>query len=450
MRSPEPAQRPTVVRSLSTLLFGPPDETDLRGRVYLITCLATALVFGITCFENAQLGLGKEIALLTGGSSAVLLVLFFVARRDPARGQQTALALVIIYLNAFGGFFGNGGSSGGVQHFWPAAVSISVFLLHTGRARIAVLLAYALGALGVLLLEFHAPELVHPYDSRTARFLDLAFTHPLAMAASAASLLAVSLAYDQGTQAVRDAHARSDQLLLALLPPRAAQHLQLQLKSQQPQPEGQLPSQGKIYAEDIEEATLLFADMVGFSRRVQAAPSEQVVRELDRLFRALDSIAVAHGVAKIKTVGDSYMAAAGLDPDWRGPDRLDQRDRSPVPAQAVASAALAFLDAAEALSFLGEPLKLRIGMATGPVTAGVIGSQRPHYDVWGDTVNLAARLESHGTASRIRVCPLTAQRLEGTHRCLPAPELRLSERPVTRTFWLEGRRETDPGPGSKD
>lgn len=448
MHSPEPAPRPSVVRSASTVLFGPPERTDLRGRVYLITCLATALVFGVTSFENAQLGLGREIALLTGGSSAVLLLLFFIARRDPARGQRPGLALAIIYLNAFGGFFGNGGSSGGVQHFWPAAVSISVFLLRTGRARIAVLLAYALGALGVLLLEFHAPELVHPYASRTARFLDLAFTHPLAMAASAASLLAVVLAYDQSTQAVRDAHARADQLLLAMLPPRAAQHLQLQL--QQPQPKGQLPSQGGIYAEDVEEATLLFADMVGFSRRVQAAPSEQVVRELDRLFRALDSIAVAHGVAKIKTVGDSYMAAAGLDPDWRGPDRLDREDRSPVPAEAVASAALAFLDAAEALSFLGEPLKLRIGMATGPVTAGVIGSQRPHYDVWGDTVNLAARLESHGTASRIRVCPLTAQRLRGTHHCVPAPELRLAERPVIGTFWLEGRRETDPRPGSKD
>ena len=412
-----PTPQPPTRRSLQTLLFGPLELSDLRGRMYLITCLATALVFALTCVQNAQLGLGVEIVLLTGGSSLALLALYALGRPSAGTARQPGIALGILYLNAFVGFFGNGGSQGGVQHFWPAAVGISVFLLQRTRARAGVLLAYALGAVAVLLIEHRYPELVHPYASSDARLADLALSHPLALAATATTVLTVAVSYDQGTRAVREAHARADQLLLALLPQRAARHLQ---------GHGRATEAAGIYAEDVPEATLLFADMVGFSRRAQAAPSEQVVRDLDRLFRALDAIALQHGVEKIKTIGDAYMAAAGLDP---------AADARP-PAQAVASAALAFLEATEGLTFLGEPVQLRIGLATGPVTAGVIGSQRPHYDVWGDTVNLAARLEAHGEPGRIRVCPVTADRLRGTHRCDPGPELVLAERPLTATFWL--------------
>ena len=407
-----PPPQPPKRRSLQTLLFGPLELSDLRGRMYLITCLATALVFALTCVQNAQLGLGVEIVLLTGGSSLALVALYALGRPSAGSARRPGIALGILYLNAFVGFFGNGGSQGGVQHFWPAAVGISVFLLQRTRARAGVLLAYALGAVAVLLIEHRYPELVHPYASSDARLADLALSHPLALAATATTVLTVAVSYDQGTAQSR----RPTRGPTAPAGPAA--------------PAGRAPPRGaragrRGIPPRCPRATLLFADMVGFSAGTgalraggpgpgPAVPGAGRHRAAARRREDQDHRRCLHGRRRARSgrrrapAGPAVARGPGLPRGRRG------------------------------LTFLGEPVQLRIGLATGPVTAGVIGSQRPHYDVWGDTVNLAARLEAHGEAGRIRVCPVTADRLRGTHRCDPGPELVLAERPLTATFWLVG------------
>ena len=145
-------------------------------------------------------------------------------------------------------------------------------------------------------------------------------------------------------------------------------------------------------AEYYPAATVLFADIEGFTPWAQRTPPDQVVELLDGLFTRFDELAAGHGLEKIKTIGDAYMAVAGAP------------DPHPNPAVATVEFARAMIRAvAEVGATAGVDLQVRIGVATGPVVAGVIGRQRLLFDLWGDTVNLASRLESHGLPGRIQV-----------------------------------------------
>ena len=183
---------------------------------------------------------------------------------------------------------------------------------------------------------------------------------------------------------------RSEQLLLNVLPAPIAARLK----------------QGEeVIADGFPEVTVLFADLVDFTRRSQETTPERVVRILDDLFSALDELAERHGLEKIKTIGDAYMAVGGL-PEPR-PDH----------AEAVAEMALAVREeVARHLDAGGRPLAVRIGIDTGPVVAGVIGRRRFSYDLWGDTVNTASRMESNGLAGCIQVTDRAYRRLRDRYR----------------------------------
>jgi adenylate cyclase len=146
--------------------------------------------------------------------------------------------------------------------------------------------------------------------------------------------------------------------------------------------------------------TVLFADIVEFTKFSESVSAEVLVDVLNDIFTRFDSIADNRGIEKIKTIGDAYMAAAGL------PD--------PVADHAMRTAHMA-LDMIEAMDRFNEhslyKLKVRIGIDSGAVVAGVIGKRRFSYDLWGDVVNTASRMESHGVPGRIQVTDATRQRL---------------------------------------
>jgi class 3 adenylate cyclase len=183
---------------------------------------------------------------------------------------------------------------------------------------------------------------------------------------------------------------RSERLLLNVLPGPIADRLK----------------QGEeVIADDFPEVTVLFADLVDFTRRSRETTPERVVQVLDDLFSALDTLAERYQLEKIKTVGDAYMVVGGL-PEPR-PDH----------AQAVADMALAVREeVARHLDPAGEPLAVRIGIDTGPVVAGVIGRRKFSYDLWGDTVNTASRMESNGVPGCIQVTERTYRRLRDGFR----------------------------------
>jgi class 3 adenylate cyclase len=206
---------------------------------------------------------------------------------------------------------------------------------------------------------------------------------------------------------------RSEQLLLNVLPAQIAARLK----------------QGEeVIADGFPDVTVLFADLVDFTQRSQETTPERVVRVLDDLFSALDGLAERHGLEKIKTIGDAYMAVGGL-PEPR-PDH----------AEAVAEMALAVREeVARHLDPGGRPLAVRIGIDTGPVVAGVIGRRKFSYDLWGDTVNTASRMESHGVAGCIQVTDRAYRRLRDRYRFERRGLVEVKGKGELVTWFLVGR-----------
>ena len=176
---------------------------------------------------------------------------------------------------------------------------------------------------------------------------------------------------------------KSERLLLNILPRPVADRLK-----QSPE----------AIAERFEEVTVLFADIVGFTGLSAQIMPEELVNLLNQVFSLFDQLAEKHGLEKIKTIGDAYMAVAGLP--MPRPDH----------AQAVANMAL---DIQREISKIADgALQVRMGIHTGPVVAGVIGRKKFSYDLWGDTVNTASRMESHGLTGHIQVTEATYERLQ--------------------------------------
>jgi class 3 adenylate cyclase len=181
-------------------------------------------------------------------------------------------------------------------------------------------------------------------------------------------------------------------------------------------------------AESFPEVTVLFADLCGFTEFSEHVDPQQVVGLLDEIFSTFDHLAKAHGVEKIKTIGDAYMAVSGLP--------VQRADH----AEAMAVMAIGMQEAFRSvMRNRGLALELRIGMHSGPVAAGVIGRQKFTYDLWGDTVNLASRMESHGEPSRIHVSPATRALLGDAFRFADRGEVAIKGRGTLATSFLLGR-----------
>jgi adenylate cyclase len=184
-----------------------------------------------------------------------------------------------------------------------------------------------------------------------------------------------------------------------------------------------------VIADRVEEATILFADLVGFTAAASRVTPAVLVNNLNRIFSAFDELCRQLQIEKIKTIGDAYMAAAGVP--------LPRADH----AEVMADFALAMLAALERVNAAAEvPFQMRIGIHTGPVVAGVIGSHRFLYDIWGNTVNLASRLESHGLPGRIHVSPQTSQLLAGRYELETRGLISLRGIGKIRTAFITGRK----------
>ena len=183
-----------------------------------------------------------------------------------------------------------------------------------------------------------------------------------------------------------------------------------------------------MIADQVADATILFADLVGFTPLSARLPAHRLVHLLNALFSDFDRLALQFGLEKIKTIGDAYMLAGGL--------------LAPCPhhVEAVADMALAMRDALRAASTrLGESLQVRIGIHTGPVVSGIIGTHKFIFDVWGDTVNTASRMESHGAANEINVSDASYLRLRDKFAFQPRGVIELTGKGPMEAYFLQGR-----------
>jgi adenylate cyclase len=184
-----------------------------------------------------------------------------------------------------------------------------------------------------------------------------------------------------------------------------------------------------IISDNFSDASVLFADVVGFTSLSARLESRQVVSMLNELFSRFDRIVARHGLEKIKTIGDCYMAAGGIL--RAAPEHLPQ----------TAEAALQMLDESTRLRAPdGSELTLRIGIHVGPVCAGVIGETKFIFDVWGDTVNMASRMESHGTPGRIQVTEAVRVALQDKYDFTGPRTVDVKGKGPSQTWYLRNRK----------
>jgi class 3 adenylate cyclase len=376
------------------------DVTSLRQRLRRVPApvidagLAVALAVAITIGIRVAPGPGARPDAFAYALGLTIAGLALARRRWPLAVLLASVAtLQVYYLSAY-------------TSIYPA-VPLSVALATAwaaGHRRWSLLIAawYVLGPLAYSVFQLSG-------ETRP----------PLTLLGEAVSNTAMFAAVLVLGEAVRSRRAlqleqeRSERLLLNVLPASIA---------------ARLKQREEVIADRFSDVTVLFADLVDFTRRSERITPEQLVQVLNELFSVFDQVAQRHGLEKIKTVGDAYMVAGGL-PDPR-PDH----------AQAVAEMALAIRDeVARRSDPSGQPLQVRIGIDTGPVVAGVIGTSKFSYDLWGDTVNTASRMESYGVAGCIQVTARTHQRLKDGYRFEQRGPIQVKGKGELVTYLLLGR-----------
>jgi adenylate cyclase len=210
---------------------------------------------------------------------------------------------------------------------------------------------------------------------------------------------------------LRIAKERNEALLLSILPRAVVERIN---------------DGAGMVADHIPEATILFADIVNFTPFSGTLPPSEVVGVLNRIFSAFDRLADLHGAEKIKTIGDGYMVAVGIPEP--------QEDHAAIAARLSLAMLTTFT---EIRNTLAAPIQLRIGLHTGPAVAGVIGERKFAYDIWGTTVNIASRMESHGLPDRVHVSKVVADRLAGQFRFQARGALEVKGAGLMETFLLE-------------
>jgi adenylate cyclase len=306
----------------------------------------------------------------------------------------------------------NGGVANGTTFIYFMAGALGILLIGAERVSLCVLV----GAVAVGLLIFlHIG--VSPLDTFEYPTAPLTFVINV-LNSSTILFVIVFYAVRQFTRAEERAereHERSEALLTNILPPSVANRLK--------------ESPDVAIADAYPEASVLFADMAGFTARASKMTAPELVQFLNGVYAQIDSLVERHGLEKIKTTGDAYMVVSGV-PKPR-PDH----------AAKIADLALDIRDAtARLVDARGDAAPMRIGIASGPVVAGVIGTRKFFYDVWGDAVNMAARMESTGEAGKIQVAPETSKLLTAAFVLEQRGVIDVRGKGPVETWFLVGRK----------
>ena len=388
------------------------DSADRRFRVLKITSWIAALIsagFGIWQLVG-DYGVWR-IGLL---NVLTAIVLAAIPRLCKFGELVAPLAFIVV---AYGSVFyltWSVGTGSGSQFYFLVSASILVLILGIERIVLAGALA-AVGAVLVIILELSVPN---DTGLQPAWTIHVSF----AISVVSASVMAFATVWyalretARAEVAMEMEYQRSETLLTNMLPASIAARLKD-------------PTRDKMIADRYDDASVLFADIAGFTERASETAPCDLVAFLDRLYTEFDVLVDRHGLEKVKTSGDSYMVVSGV-PEPR-PDHL----------QALAALAL---DMSASVAKLRDPANLpvpmRIGIAAGPVVAGVVGSRRFFYDVWGDAVNVASRMETTDQAGRIQVPEAVYDRLKDDFVFEERGNISVKGKGVMHTWYLVGPR----------
>jgi adenylate cyclase len=310
------------------------------------------------------------------------------------------------------------GTGSGLPFYYLVAATLMALILGGDRLVLTSVLA-ALSAGTVIALELLIPNNTGAqpdWSFRTGFILSVISAWMIVVAVVSFALREIRRA----REAMEAEYERSERLLTNILPAPIAERLKD-------------PSR-KVIADRYDDASILFADIAGYTERASETTPGDLVRFLDRLYTDLDALVDRHGLEKVKTSGDSYMVVSGV-PEPRA-DHVE----------ALAGLALDMAEAVADLTDLdGRAVPVRIGLAAGPVVAGVVGARKFFYDVWGDAVNIAARMESTDVEGRIQVPHNVYERLNHAFVLEERGEVDIKGKGPMHTWYLIGRRTDDAG-----
>ena len=305
------------------------------------------------------------------------------------------------------------GTGSGLQFYYLVSASLVVLVLGIERLVLSAAIV-AFGVAAVIVLEIVAPDDrgLGPPWTLTVGFVS--------SAVAAAVMIFATVWYAlreiaRAEQAMESEYERSEKLLANILPATIAARLKDPARN--------------IIADRYDDASILFADIAGYTKRASDTTPDDLVRFLDRLYTDLDALVDAHGLEKVKTSGDSYMVVSGV-PQPRS-DHIE----------ALACLALDMVDAvADLKDPHGRAVPLRIGLAAGPVVAGVVGARKFFYDVWGDAVNVASRMETTDIEGRIQVPQNVYDRLKHSFVLEERGDVDVKGKGLMHTWYLVARR----------
>jgi class 3 adenylate cyclase len=389
------------------------DDEELRQKKALLVVLAVLVLPVSVVWGSLYLGFGSPVGVVPFVYFAVSLGSLVVFARTRRFQPLLVTQLLDILLTTTTGQMLVGGflPSGGVG-LWGILAPLGALVFVEVRQAVRWFVAFVL----VFLLTGLAGEVLFSDADLPVRFTSTMLALNVVGTASVAFTLLASFAHQRNAAltALRAEQEKSEVLLLNILPRPIAERLKA--------------AAGTI-ADHFAAASILFADVVDFTPLAQRLPPAEMVGILDQLFSRFDALVERHGLEKIKTIGDCYMAAAGVPNP--GPDH----------ARKAALLALAMRDVLASSEVAGQPgLELRIGINSGPVVAGVIGTKRFLYDLWGDAVNTASRMESHGTPGEIQITRATYELLKDEFVCRRRGTILVKGKGRMETWYLEASR----------
>jgi adenylate cyclase len=388
-------------------------ETVARHlRVLTVTTRIGAVVS--VCFGIQGLIVGQDVLwigmlnLVSGAIFLMIPLLYRFGELVPAlvffTVAYTSITVVCWHL----------GTGSGLPFYYLVAATLMVLILGVDH----IVLASALAA--VLAATVIALEVVVPYNTGVQP--DWAYRSGFLLTVISAWVMVVAVVWyalreiRRARQAMEAEYERSETLLTNILPATIAQRLKDPTRN--------------IIADKYDDASILFADIAGYTKRASDTSPSDLVRFLDRLYTDLDALVDRHGLEKVKTSGDSYMVVSGV------PQPRDDH---------IEALACLALDMADAVADLKDPqgrkVPLRIGLAAGSVVAGVVGARKFFYDVWGDAVNIASRMETTDVEGRIQVPHDVYERLNHAFLLEERGNVDVKGKGVMHTWYLVGRRD---------
>ncbi|MEN3333597.1 MAG: adenylate cyclase [Blastocatellia bacterium] len=387
-RDSQVLRTPRLLDRIFSGLAGDPRHYPLEHRLFN----TISLLNGVTNIGGALLIVDPHnyafLLWLALGTGILFLICYYFSRfRNLYRSLYWPFVLLIVTF-LFTNALRNAGSMGGAHYYFIPALVIAIILSRSRLTTGLAIVLFAVATVALLLLERLQPEWIVAYASANERFVDILASFLFVQVFTGVLVMILAKNLNQERR-------KADLLLLNILPESIARELQ---------------KNDRVQPLDYDSASVLFTDFVGFTRIAEKLSPQELIEELDGCFRHFDQIARQHQLEKIKTIGDAYMAVGGI-PEANSTHAVD--------------CVLAALEIGHFMSRMREEKvatdkpywQLRLGIHSGRLVAGVIGQEKFAYDVWGDTVNTASRLESSGVAGRINISKATYEQVKEFFDC---------------------------------